>query len=72
MVIVLVCHAGDSGSIPYWGNILLMFFFFFFFFFFFLILHFVTLQESIAFHLQFHYCYTVFIKTFEPPHDKTN
>ena len=46
--------------------------FFFFFFFFFLILYFVTLQESIAFHLKFYYCYTVFIKTFEPPHDKTN
>ena len=29
------------------------------FFFFFLILHFVTLQESIAFHLTFYYCYTV-------------
>ena len=45
---------------------------FFFPFFFFLILHFVTLQESIAFHLKFYYYYTTFIKTFEPPHDKTN
>ena len=41
-------------------------------FFFFLNLHIVTLQESIAFHLKFYYCYIVFIKTFEPPHDKTN
>ena len=46
--------------------------FFFFFFVFFLILHFETLQDSIAFHLKFYYCYTVFIKTFEPPHDKIN
>ena len=45
---------------------------FFFFFFFFLFLHFVTLRESIEFHLKFYYGYTVFIKTFEPPHDKTN
>ena len=45
---------------------------FFFVFCFFLILHFLTLQESIAFHLKFYYCYNVFIKIFEPPHDKTN
>ena len=53
MVTVLVYHAGDSGSIPCWRNILLVSFLFF---------HFVTLQESIAFHLKFYYCYTVFIK----------
>ena len=39
--------------------------------FFLLILHFVTLQESTAFHLKFYYYYTVFILTFQPPHVKT-
>ena len=63
----VVYHAGDSGSIPCRGNILLVSFFPFVS----LNMHFVTLQESIAFHLKFYY-YTVFIKTFEPPHDKTN
>ena len=50
VVIVLVCHAGDTGSIPCWGNILLVSFFPRFFFFKFCIL--LTLQESIAFHLK--------------------
>ena len=68
VVIVLVYHAGDSGSIPCWGNIFLVSFFPFFL----EILHFVTLQESKAFHLKFYCYYTVFIKTFDPPHDKTN
>ena len=45
VVIVLVYQAGDSGSIPCWRNILLVSFFFK------KKLHFVTLQESIAFHL---------------------
>ena len=35
-------------------------------------MHFVTLQGSIAFHLKYYYYFTVVIKTFEPPHDKTN
>ena len=64
VVSVLVYHAGDSGSIPCWENILLVFVCFLFIYFF-LILY------SIAFQLKFYYCYTVFIKTFEPPHDKT-
>ena len=70
VVIVLIRHADDLGSIPYWGSILLVsspppFFFFKF-------CIFVTLQKSIAFHLKFYYYYTVFIKTFELPHDRTN
>ena len=32
----------------------------------------VTLQESIAFHLKFYYCYTVFIKTFWAKVQKRN
>ena len=66
MVIVLVYHATQVRSLT--GETFSYFFFFFFFFF----LHFVTLQESIAFHLKFYYYYTAFIKTFEPPHYKTN
>ena len=71
VVIVLVYH---TGSLSRWrlrfdrmlGKHSLSFFFFP------KILHFVTLQESIASTLSFITTILCSIKTFEPPHDKTN